>query len=204
MKLAGKLPAGDANGLGPIEQRITAEPDSHVVVLMILDAKSVTMNTDTGESEATLRIRRLEALLPEDVEAGTRLIRRAFESRTGETTLPIEMEEDINSALLKFGKGMYVPETDRDEPEAEPEVVIDVPTDGYFAMTVVLLTALLRKRGLDASKGTKAELVNRLEAHDLDPSASLPKTNVTNLFSDGTARPPVEDTTVPYEDVDEE
>jgi hypothetical protein len=186
MQLSGALPKGDNDGITSMESRLIKKPKGHIVALVILDAKKVETDVETGEKTAKLKIRRIESILPEDVETAAQLIRRSFESRTGETTLPIDLENDLKSALA--GASLYEPSDEpavSDSETSDAEEVIDVPEGGYGALTVPLLTALLRKRGLDATQGKKAELIDRLEAHDADPNASLPKTNVTNLFADG-------------------
>lgn len=187
MKLNSKLPKGDADGLSPLEGTLHKKPKSHVVALVILDVQGQYQDQETLAWEVTTKIRRIESILEEDREEATRFIRRAFESRTGETTLPIELEKDLESALKSAP--LYEPsdppagETPDDaEPEDPGETVIDVPEGGYGTMTVALLTALLKKRGLDATSGKKMELVARLESNDADPTASQPKTNVVNLF----------------------
>ena len=100
MKLKSTLPKGDADGLTPMEGRLDAQSEaSQVVVISILDVVSRTESLVTHERELTLRLRRVEALLPGDVERARRMLQRAFESRTGVTTLPIDLEEDLRTAF---------------------------------------------------------------------------------------------------------
>lgn len=99
--LSGALPKGDANGLGPIVRVLIDEPHRFHVVMAIVDCKSVTTNNDTGEIVPTARIRRLEVVLPDDLSAAQKLMRRSLEQRTGRTVLPLDLEDDIR---LAFGR----------------------------------------------------------------------------------------------------
>lgn len=105
MKLKSTLPKGDADGLTPLEGRLDAEgAPQQVVVLAILDVIARTESLVTHERELTLRLRRIEALLPGDSEHARRMLQRAFEQRTGVTTLPIDLEEDLRSAFAHAGE----------------------------------------------------------------------------------------------------
>lgn len=99
MNLSGKLPEGDANGLGAIENQLIAEPGTKCVVLAVVDAAKTTTNLDTGETVATARIRRIEPLLEDDLPHARRLLQRAFEKRTGQVTLPFELEQELEEAF---------------------------------------------------------------------------------------------------------
>lgn len=104
MKIKSTLPKGDADGLSPLEGKLDSDDgDRRIVVFAILDVVSSTELLATHEREFTLKLRRIEALLPGDVEAGTRMLQRAFEQRTGATTLPIDLEDDIRSAFTVNG-----------------------------------------------------------------------------------------------------
>lgn len=97
--LSGALPKGDANGLGPIVRALIDEPHRFHVVMAIVDCKSVNTNHDTGEIIPTARIRRIEVVLPGDLDGAQRLMRRALEHRTGRTVLPLDLEDDIQIAF---------------------------------------------------------------------------------------------------------
>ena len=103
MKLKSTLPKGDADGLSPLEGRLDAtEPTGvpvQVVAIAILDVVSRTESLLTNERELTLKLRRVEAVVPDDAEHASRMLLRAFERRTGQTTLPIDLEDDLRSAF---------------------------------------------------------------------------------------------------------
>ena len=103
MKLKAALPKGDADGLTPLEGRLdAAQPTAvpvQVVVIAILDVISRTESLVTHERELTLRLRRVEALVPDDAEHASRMLQRAFERRTGQTTLSLDLEDDLRSAF---------------------------------------------------------------------------------------------------------
>ena len=183
MKINSALPKGDADGLSGLEAQMLKK-QKPVVALVILEPAVIDEDLKTHEKSLKVGIRRIEALLPEDVETAVRLISRSFESRTGDATLPIELENDIKDALK--GVDTYIPET-------QVEEVIEVPAGGYTKMNVPLLINLLKKRGLDHRQATKTELGARLEAADADPDGQAPKSNVTSIFMDGSTPPPAEE-----------
>jgi hypothetical protein len=101
INISGALPKGDANGLGVIATDLVTDPHRFKVVMMIVDCKRVTSDNDTGETIPTARIRRAEAVLPQDLAAAEQLMRRALESRTGRVVLPLDMEDEMR---LAFGQ----------------------------------------------------------------------------------------------------
>src|SRR5260221_11436572 len=105
IKLANTLPKGSANGLGPLVPGLIRDPSRFRVFLAVVDCQSVTTDTDTGEMTPTARIRRIEAVLPGDLEAARRLMQRAVESRTGRVMLPLDWENAMGDA---FDSALYV------------------------------------------------------------------------------------------------
>jgi hypothetical protein len=217
MKLKGTLPKGESDGLTPLEGRIAKKDSEHVAVMMILDVESTEKLRHTGEIIVKLGIRRVEAILPDDLESATQLIRRAYESRTGETTLPIELEDDLKAAMA--GVSLYEPETPKpDVPTGEGQFDLggeavrddvadtagpvqhddDPPAESaYWNSTIAELIDQLTARNLDASKGKKPELIWRLiDADDAAERGEVP-TNVVNLFQDGS---PADDATADDDD----
>lgn len=186
MKIKGTLPKGDADGITAIES-VALKKQKPIVALVILEPAKIDQDLHTQEKELTVGIRRIEAVLPEDVEAVTRFIQRSFESRTGESTLPIELENDVKEALK--GVENYVPET---QPHGSGESLVGPPEGGYSTMKVAELRDRLKSRGLDHSQGTKTELIGRLEEADAATSET-PTTNVVSLFADGSDPVPVDD-----------
>ncbi|HEX4399648.1 MAG TPA: hypothetical protein VH136_18560 [Trebonia sp.] len=99
MKTNAVLPKGDENGLYTIAAELIADPKKYRAVIAIVDCRRVTIDQDNGEEAATIRIRRAEVVLPEDLAAAERLIRRALEHRLGQTTLPLDLEDEIEEAF---------------------------------------------------------------------------------------------------------
>lgn len=98
------LPPGDENGLTDYAPQLVAEgeglaPKRLRAALVIFDVKRVGVESDTLEKIATVRFRRVEVLLSEDLGQAEKLIRRALEARSGQTTLPLELEDDIRLAF---------------------------------------------------------------------------------------------------------
>jgi hypothetical protein len=98
------LPKGEENGLADIAGVLVAEgagraPKRLRAVLGIIDCRRVAVDSDTGEELATVRFRRVEVLLASDLPAAEKLIRRALEARSGQTTLELELEDEIRQAF---------------------------------------------------------------------------------------------------------
>lgn len=98
------LPKGETNGLSPIAGELVAEGEGLVpkrlrAALVIFDTKRVAVDSDSLDKIATVRIRRIEVLLPADLPAAEKLIRRALEFRSGQTTLDLDLEDEIRQAF---------------------------------------------------------------------------------------------------------
>lgn len=99
VSIGGALPVGDADGLSAIASALIAEPARRRVIISIIDVQKVTTSTDDGTKRATVRMRRAEVVLPQDLPAAEKLMRRALEQRTGQTTLPLDLEDEISDVF---------------------------------------------------------------------------------------------------------
>ena len=100
VKIAGKAPEGDANGLTAIADDLIDDPGAMHVIVAIVDCSKTTTDHDKGEVIPTARIRRAEVIV--DGKDGKRLrdlMQRAFERRTGKTVLPLELEDELRAAF---------------------------------------------------------------------------------------------------------
>jgi len=109
------MPKGETNGLATIAGQLVAEglnrkPRKLHAVIALVDVRRVATDADTGDELATIRFRRVELLLDDDLPEAERLIRRALEHRTGQTVLPLDLEDDLKSAFEGFD--VDVPEGD--------------------------------------------------------------------------------------------
>ena len=98
------LPKGEENGLADIAGVLVAEgagraPKRLRAAIVIFDTKRVGIESDTGEENATVRFRRIEVLLATDLGQAEKLIRRSLEARSGQTTLELELEDEIRQAF---------------------------------------------------------------------------------------------------------
>lgn len=115
------MPSGEENGLAAIASELAAEgrgdrtPRLRAVIALV-DCRRVTTDADTHESIATVRFRRVEVLLPADLPAAEKLIRRALEYRSGQATLPLELEDDLEQAFRDMAEV---------DPEAPPACLDD-------------------------------------------------------------------------------
>jgi hypothetical protein len=96
--LSGALPVGDTNGLGSISGKLCDDPESVHVAVVLLDCSKITTNTDNGDVVPTARIRAIEPIgITGDAEEMRRLLRRAYERRTGKVELPLDMEKELEN-----------------------------------------------------------------------------------------------------------
>lgn len=93
-KMSAGLPKGDENGLGVIARQLIEDPHRVHAVICLIDCKRTTTDNDTGSTEPTARIRRIEVVPVDQLDVAERMIRRALETRTGATTLDIELEDE--------------------------------------------------------------------------------------------------------------
>jgi hypothetical protein len=113
------MPKGETNGLSAIASELVAEgkgdaPRRIRAVIALVDCKRVSVEADTLDELATVRFRRVEVLLATDLPAAEKLIRRALEHRSGQATLPLELEEELDAA---FGGTFEDPPPPEDPPE---------------------------------------------------------------------------------------
>lgn len=98
-KLSSALPGGDGNGLAAIARQLVDEPHELHVVIAIVDNKTTKTNHDSDEREPTARIRRIEVIGGDDKEVAQQMMRRALETRTGQTVLPLDLEDELRAAF---------------------------------------------------------------------------------------------------------
>jgi hypothetical protein len=98
--VSGALPKGEANGLLPYAQDMADHPRKIRVALILFDCPKTTYKHDDETALVTARIRRLEVLSDSaDAAVVQRILMREYERRTGQTTLPFELETDIKTAF---------------------------------------------------------------------------------------------------------
>lgn len=101
VSLTSTLPkAEEANGLPSIENELIADPNGLFVAVVVLDVKKITTDVDSSEASPTVRVRRIEPISEaEDRTRLGRLATRAFERRTGQTVLPLDLEDEMRAAF---------------------------------------------------------------------------------------------------------
>jgi hypothetical protein len=98
-KLSTALPKGDGNGLDAIARQLVDDPHELHVVIAIVDCKQSKIDHDTDEREPTARLRRIEVIQGDDKRVAQQMMRRALEERTGQTVLPIDLEDELREAF---------------------------------------------------------------------------------------------------------
>jgi hypothetical protein len=111
------LPRGDKNGLAAVADALLKEPLRTRAALIVFDCKRGTEDYDLADTVLTVRIRRVELVLPGDLNAVEQMIRRALEFRSGQTTLDLELEDEIRKAF----DAMRDPDSTEDPDEPGPE-----------------------------------------------------------------------------------
>lgn len=101
-KLSSTLPGGDNNGLGALARALTMDPHKTAIIVAVVDCKSITIDTDTGDKVATVRIRRVEPIDPQDTDQAQRLLVRGLERRTGAVMLPIDLEDELSALFANL------------------------------------------------------------------------------------------------------
>ena len=124
VRSAALLPKGEANGFAAIAAELLRDPRRLRAALVVFDCRRATEDYDASDSVVTLRIRRAEVLLPDDLGEVEKLVRRALESRTGQQVLPLDLEDEITSLFREMAE----PDSPAD-PE-EPEQPEQPPEDG--------------------------------------------------------------------------
>lgn len=103
VKLLGKLPTADANGLRHHADTFVEDPATMQLAIVLMNAQGMDENYDTGVITAKVRVKRIEVVVdPNDAKALKRLMLRALEQRTGKTVLPLDLEGDIDAIFEKF------------------------------------------------------------------------------------------------------
>ena len=108
-RLSSGLPKDpEKNGLAHLGRSLLTNPHHRHLMIALVDVAKVTTNVDTGEREPTVRILRIERVAPQDVPETERLVRRALEHRSGESVLPLDLEQSIEEWL---GNGFHLDAT---------------------------------------------------------------------------------------------
>src|SRR6185312_2572029 len=95
VKLLGKLPQGQANGLTVIGQQLVDEPLKIHTIIALIDSPTAAIDNDSGDVTPNVRIRAIE-VIEEDKPTLARLLRRAKDSRLGINLLPFDTEESLD------------------------------------------------------------------------------------------------------------
>lgn len=99
-KFDSRLPAGDGDGLAPITGRLLSQPDTMHVVIGICDCRKTVTDHDRHEAVPVVRIRRIEVIRrADDLPVAEKLMRRALEARSGQTVLPLDIEDELSQAF---------------------------------------------------------------------------------------------------------
>lgn len=98
-RLSAQLPGGDNNGIGALARDLIDSPRKVHAVIALVDGKTLTTDVDTGATEPTARIRRIEVITDDDRRVAEQILRRAMERRTGQTVLPLDLEDDLTAAF---------------------------------------------------------------------------------------------------------
>jgi len=127
VKLSNALPTGDRNGLLAAYDQLVDNERAHepLVVVAIVDRRRLEHDDDAGDDVATVRIRRVEVLTDKKTrENATRIMLEQYETRSGVSTLPLDLKNDLAAAVdAGIGPdGDHAAEDDEHDPGPEPEL----------------------------------------------------------------------------------
>jgi hypothetical protein len=112
------LPKGEANGFAANADELLKDPRRKRAALIIFDLKRGTEDYDQADTLVTIRVRRVELLLPSDLKNAELMLRRAQSARTtGDEQLEFEFEKEIEEAF----EAMREPESPDDPDEDGPK-----------------------------------------------------------------------------------
>lgn len=102
VRMSGAMPDGERNGLASLAHALIEAPGAVRVAVVLLDAVKLTTDVSSGDVVPTVRIRAIEPITAHETDAAElrRLMRRAYERRTGQTELPLEIEREMESLNL--------------------------------------------------------------------------------------------------------
>ena len=109
------LPKGEANGFVAIADELRKDPLRLRAALVIFNAKRGTDDYDVQDTVVTVRVLRVARLLPQDLAQAETMLRRSVEYDSGQTTLPLELEDDIRQAF----DSMLEPDSPEDPDEGK-------------------------------------------------------------------------------------
>ena len=105
-RITAKLPKEpERNGLSPLAARLLEDPQRVHLVVGVCDGSEIRIDTDSGQRDVTVRLRRIEEVRPEDAASAERLLRRAIEWRPGLQMLPFDTDVQMETI---FGEGYWV------------------------------------------------------------------------------------------------
>lgn len=121
VRMSGAMPEGERNGLAALAHALIEAPDEVRVCVVLIDAVKLTTNVSSGDVVPTVRVRAIEPITAHETDANElrRLMRRAYERRTGQVELPLEIERELDSLNLEE-PGPAVDPADR-RPESDGE-----------------------------------------------------------------------------------
>lgn len=130
VRLSGILPPGAFNGLTEVADEFVGDTAGRQIVVALIEVKHVVQDVEKARQVVVLKIARVEAISREDDQrAMKRIMMRANEERSGQTVLPFDTEDEIDSFFgewaaeqaPKKGKAAEpAPETWQDRPADDP------------------------------------------------------------------------------------
>ena len=90
VRLRGALPKDDRNGLAHLEGALAANPDRLVVVVALMrpDVIAAALRNEKDPRVVYAALLHVEALTAADADQAERMLRGAYEERTGKVVLP--------------------------------------------------------------------------------------------------------------------
>lgn len=119
VKVAGKLPTADKNGLLSAAIDMIDNPAVLRVAVVVLATTGTEEDFGAQTVTAKTEIRRIEVISGDDLKTAKKLMLRAADAREGKTVLPFETEQDIEAIFAKFADDGGDDDPDDDHPDGD-------------------------------------------------------------------------------------
>lgn len=136
--LAAKLPAGEANGLTAIAQKLADFPKRVRVGVILFNVPNANVDYEKNTTTVKARIKRIEVIDdPEDSAIIQQVLMRQYERRTGNSTLPFEMAGVEKNAFedIDVNDPDDVAMEDMDAESERKQAEVDAELDGELDPT---------------------------------------------------------------------
>lgn len=170
--LAASLPKGEANGLAPFARVFADFPKKMNVAVIVFDAPVQTTDAEKDVTKVKVRVKRVEVILDKgDRAVMERILMRALETRTGNTTLPFELETEITKEFADIDDERLA-EMEAEERELAAQEATDAP-DAAEPDSLAVMDAIALLPDQPDAMQTNEEFPDPWSGDDLDAASGM-------------------------------